>query len=500
MGAQEEEPLWEQAPKVDPGRPELQVCFALLAPRTGAHNELLALLQLEIIAPLVSRDLVYEFHVLSATPPHFVAEDSTLVVFELVVPRPWPVTDWEVQQWQWRLGSDVRLVVVPSQDTFQSDAWDAHRVRWVLERVMALGPSRQAPSRASEPGPAPKAAPRAAWLAACMDRNSVLDDSEKKVQGQDTTQSFSVVEEATGTRVRLGPQTTLMSATIARDLCQHLPVSLRWRTAWRLVYSPRLHGVSLQSFYRRLQSEGPSLVFVQDHRGYVFGGFASATWHIADRYFGDGESFVFRFSRRFSKPVVSLTQQMQLDRGSDSTGLAEGMCSNVEEHERQDAILRALEAIHEWKRKMRSQAEQAERDATMANHVTSPTEALDAVLDADEAGTPHSDAGDNHHPEGSLEHHNLDDDMDDDEGDPNGDHGLEVFHWSSKDPFFLFSDLECIAMGGGSAFALYLDKDLLHGVSEPCSTFASQRLASTENFIVNDIECWVFDDPAEVVW
>merc|ERR1712150_229224 len=78
-----------------------------------------------------------------------------------------------------------------------------------------------------------------------------------------------------------------------------------------------------------------------------------------------------------------------------------------------------------------------------------------------------------------------------------GEFGLEVFNWSLKDPFFLFSDMECIAFGGGSAFALYVERDLLHGMSEPCTTFNSEVLASTPNFIVSDLECWVFDDPSD---
>jgi len=74
--------------------------------------------------------------------------------------------------------------------------------------------------------------------------------------------------------------------------------------------------------------------------------------------------------------------------------------------------------------------------------------------------------------------------------------GLQIFGASSSDePFFLFSNGDCVAMGGGSAFALYLDRDLLHGMSGPCSTFGSEMLSSTENFIINDFECWVFDDP-----
>ena len=69
-------------------------------------------------------------------------------------------------------------------------------------------------------------------------------------------------------------------------VCQ---ASLQWKTAWRLIYSPRmqlrlvaqhhvlmhlpifpgtairgLNGVSLKTFFRRMQGEGPTLLLLQD--------------------------------------------------------------------------------------------------------------------------------------------------------------------------------------------------------------------------------------------
>ena len=41
------------------------------------------------------------------------------------------------------------------------------------------------------------------------------------------------------------------------------------------------------------------------------------------------------------------------------------------------------------------------------------------------------------------------------------------------------SAARCLAMGGGSGFALYLEKDLLHGRSDPCSTFQSEAGRAT---------------------
>merc|ERR1719331_393861 len=85
------------------------LCFSIVAPRAGAQNELLSLLQTVIVAPLVEKEVIREFRILAATPPSFVAEESSLIVFELIVPCCIIITDWEIQQWQWRLGSSNRL-------------------------------------------------------------------------------------------------------------------------------------------------------------------------------------------------------------------------------------------------------------------------------------------------------------------------------------------------------------------------------------------------------
>jgi len=60
---------------------------------------------------------------------------------------------------------------------------------------------------------------------------------------------------------------------VAVQISSYLPVSLRFNQ-WYLAYSPKIHGLSIHTMYRRLQSAGECLVIVRDHRHCVFGGFA----------------------------------------------------------------------------------------------------------------------------------------------------------------------------------------------------------------------------------
>jgi hypothetical protein len=63
--------------------------------------------------------------------------------------------------------------------------------------------------------------------------------------------------------------------------------------SWTLVYSTDRHGISINTFYHRLQYWDCSLIFLEDTKGNVFGGFASSAWETAESYFGTGESFLF---------------------------------------------------------------------------------------------------------------------------------------------------------------------------------------------------------------
>lgn len=47
---------------------------------------------------------------------------------------------------------------------------------------------------------------------------------------------------------------------------------------------------------------------------------------------------------------------------------------------------------------------------------------------------------------------------------------------------------------GGGSFGLWLDGDLNHGRSRRCETFHNPPLASTEDFIVANVEAFGFSD------
>lgn len=91
----------------------------------------------------------------------------------------------------------------------------------------------------------------------------------------------------------------LLREAMAALLSDYLPVVLRvaGNVEWRLAYTPKVHGVSIQTFYRMLGTDATTVLIVRDSTGNVFGGFGTQPWTPGGLhgFFGTGESFVFSF-------------------------------------------------------------------------------------------------------------------------------------------------------------------------------------------------------------
>merc|ERR1711910_219632 len=73
-----------------------------------------------------------------------------------------------------------------------------------------------------------------------------------------------------------------------------------------LAYSSNEHGVSLTTFFTRVDKYEPSIIVIRNSNLEVFGAFCSTTWGqrnqkddkgLRMRYFGTGETFLFKFQR-----------------------------------------------------------------------------------------------------------------------------------------------------------------------------------------------------------
>ncbi|XP_046638817.1 MTOR-associated protein MEAK7-like isoform X1 [Daphnia pulicaria] len=70
-----------------------------------------------------------------------------------------------------------------------------------------------------------------------------------------------------------------------------LPSELR--SEWRFLFSSRIHGESFSSLMGNIIDKGPSVVFIKDFDGNIFGGFASTSWTVGPQFKGTKDNFVF---------------------------------------------------------------------------------------------------------------------------------------------------------------------------------------------------------------
>ncbi len=170
---------------------------------------------------------------------------------------------------------------------------------------------------------------------------------------------------------KLVSESALLTEVHIEALIDAMPDRFR-QHKWELQYSTTRDGISLHTLYRKTAKTAPTVTVVKDRQGHVFGVFAPDPWKVHHKFYGTGETFVFKLAPEL--------------------------------------------AVWHW-----NQAE-------------------------------HSD--------------------------------------EKRNNFFLFSTDDCIAVGGGGHFALWLDEDLLYGNSTVCSTFNNKCLAGSEVFQVLSIEVW----------
>jgi hypothetical protein len=106
-------------------------------------------------------------------------------------------------------------------------------------------------------------------------------------------------------RARFDTSAILDLPTIAfLDRC--LPHELRG--TWRPLFSSSKQGESFQSLVRTILNQGPTVLIIQDHDGYIFGGFAAVSWTYSSNFYGSPYCFLFSLA-----PVMDVYFQSGLN-------------------------------------------------------------------------------------------------------------------------------------------------------------------------------------------
>lgn len=88
----------------------------------------------------------------------------------------------------------------------------------------------------------------------------------------------------------------LLNAEQLAQLHEKIPIVLQFDT-WIKLYSVLDNGADLSTFYNSTAYSPYSIIMVQTYDNEVFGGFASDIWKPSTKFYGSGESFVFKVGK-----------------------------------------------------------------------------------------------------------------------------------------------------------------------------------------------------------
>ncbi|MDR3548619.1 MAG: TLD domain-containing protein [Candidatus Pacebacteria bacterium] len=98
-------------------------------------------------------------------------------------------------------------------------------------------------------------------------------------------------------RMSQARRSEILTESMLVQLGANVPPLVRMKTL-DLVFSISSDGVSMRTFYGCLAKYNPTIVLVEDTKGHVFGAYATESWHDSTRFYGTGESFLFKFNVR----------------------------------------------------------------------------------------------------------------------------------------------------------------------------------------------------------
>ena len=99
-----------------------------------------------------------------------------------------------------------------------------------------------------------------------------------------------------GTR-KLEGKGTVLTPERSELLREALPIFLQDETL-TLLYSVLTHGSDTASFFSHTQGFPYTVIVIQACSGEIFGGFAASSWRQSNKYYGEGQSFVFQLGKR----------------------------------------------------------------------------------------------------------------------------------------------------------------------------------------------------------
>ncbi|KAK3700204.1 oxidation resistance protein 1 [Vermiconidia calcicola] len=239
--------------------------------------------------------------------------------------------------------------------------------------------------------------------------------------------------ELRGYKASTSSKARLLSKALAEEIRLLVPARLQLCDHWQLLYSLDQDGSTLSTLYRRCDryrgKRGGFVLVVRDSAGGIFGAYLSDPPKPQAHYFGSGECFLWQAIRLPALPDLS---SLPPPPSEDTTHL--------------------------------------QRMTTIGVAKSNSSVSLASLNVPSTNGT-------NGHRSGTATPERI---------------RFKAFPYTGENDFTIFCQPEYLSTGGGDGhYGLWLDHNLMRGVSETCPTFGNERLSEGgSKFDVLGVEIW----------
>ncbi|ANQ07349.1 Uncharacterized protein PCOAH_00017210 [Plasmodium coatneyi] len=342
----------------------------------------------------------------------------------------------------------------------------------------------------------------------------------------------------------------LLSKEMTKQINYYLPPTLSIKI-WKMVFCSSIHGVSFKTLYRSVTNKGSVILLICDMDNVLFGCFLDKL-HCDNCYYGSGENFLFTFKN--GEKAMHGNKEKKIN---DEENRGDNNRSNSAHVKSMDNLYSSEENVEKVKRKStpldmnEGKLENNSRSNSQEKLATDFEDSLkDSIKgDANQEGPSRTplhymnrsktdihglDCGEDEEADSTVggassdalqcktkalleeKYHQLTPlpgkkqplKSDDPGGTKTGETSeknktkqsgndnttIQVFNWTTRNNYFVYSDERSITIGGGDNYSLLINDDLCKGQTNKSSTYDNDLLTHDEEFEIQFLQLWVFDD------
>ncbi|KEG01814.1 TLD domain-containing protein [Plasmodium vinckei vinckei] len=347
----------------------------------------------------------------------------------------------------------------------------------------------------------------------------------------------------------------LLTKDMSKQINYYLPPTLSIKV-WKLAFCSSIHGVSFKTLYRSVANKGSIILLIYDINNVLFGCFLDKL-QCDTCYYGSGENFLFTFKDKshntnYEKDINKQSQKKTIknmtstndydpsicDTDTDNLGMSNAS-SKKDDEESERGHSQTVTKIKEATKNKASIKSDYIIDSDCSEHESTPVNKLNTQYDdnLDELTknnlnqeTPQKDIDEyaskskkqTHYYDSKLSNKNdknknttinssdsyetknkknsIDnkfsrDTMNEKNNDKANDSpSIQVYNWTTRNNYYVYSDEKSITIGGGDNYALVINDDLSKGQTNKSSTYDNDLLTYDEEFEIQFLQLWIFDD------